>query len=365
MPVFKRLASLCSVVVLTASMASMSAVHADTMGANSYHVTRLVSDQPGHAMHTDPNLVNAWGLTAGPTTPWWVSDNGTDVSTLYDGTGNAIPLIVDVAGAPTGAVFNGTPAFVVKHAGFHGPAVFAFATESGTIRGWNPNVPPPAFSTQSFVLKDRSFAGAVYKGLATAISTDGPLLYATDFHNGRVDVFDAHMDRVLVNSFKDPNMPAGFAPFGIQTLGNSVFVTYAEQVPGSDDEAHGPGLGFVDRFGLKGQFLGRVASRHALDAPWGLAWAPSDFGRFSEDLLVGNFGDGRIIAYEPESDGHFAKVGVLRRADGTAIRIDGLWALRFGNGAAAGPTNSLFFTAGPDDESHGLFGMIDANEPTP
>jgi len=342
-------------------MASMSAVHADAMGANAYHVTRLVSDQPGNAMHTDPNLVNAWGLAAGPATPWWVADNEKDVSTLYDGTGSAIPLIVSVAGAPTGAVFNGTPAFVVRHAGFHGPAVFAFATESGTIRGWNPNVPPPAFSTQSFVLKDRGFAGAVYKGLATAISTDGPLLYATDFHNGRVDVFDAHMDRVLVNAFRDPNIPAGFAPFGIHTLGNDVFVTYAKRDPATDDDVSGPGLGFVDRFGLKGQFLGRVASRHALDAPWGLAWAPSDFGAFSEDLLVGNFGDGRINAYEPKANGSFERVGVLRRANGTAIRIDGLWALEFGNGAAAGPTDSLFFTAGPDDEEHGLFGVIDAN----
>jgi uncharacterized protein (TIGR03118 family) len=361
MPVLKRVAVLCSAVALTATMASVSVANASDAGANSYRVTRLVSDEQGAAMHTDPNLVNAWGLAAGPTSPWWVADNETDVSTLYDADGNAIPLVVGVAGAPTGTVFNGTPAFIVKHAGFHGPAVFAFATESGTIRGWNPNVPPPALSTQSFVLKDRGFAGAVYKGLATAISTDGPMLYATDFHNGRVDVFDAHMDRVLVNAFKDPNLPAGFAPFGIQALGNNVFVTYAKRDPATDDDVSGPGLGFVDRFGLKGQFLGRVASRHALDAPWGLAWAPDGFGAFGGDLLVGNFGDGRINAYERKANGSFEWVGTLRRANGSVIRIDGLWAIAFGNDAAAGSSDSLYFTAGPDDEAHGLFGRIDAN----
>ena len=357
---FRRVAVLCSAVALTATMASMSPAHADA-GANSYHVTRLVSDQPGMALHMDPNLVNAWGLTASPTSPWWVADNETDVSTIYDGTGTAIPLVVNVPGAPTGAVYNGTPAFIVRHAGFHGPAVFAFATESGTIRGWNPGVPGPGPSMQTFVLKNRAFAGAVYKGLATAISKDGPLLYATDFANGRVDVFDAHMDRVLVNAFKDPNIPAGFGPFGIQTLGNNVFVTYAKRNPVTDDDVAGAGLGFVDRFGLKGQFLGRVATRHALNAPWGLAWAPDGFGAFGGDLLVGNFGNGLIHAYAPQANGSFMNVGVLRRANGKVVFIDGLWGLGFGNGAGSGPTDSLYFTAGPDDEAHGLFGVIDAN----
>jgi uncharacterized protein (TIGR03118 family) len=362
--VLRRMASLCAVVVLTAAMASVSTVRADPMGPNSYHVTRLVSDQAGHALHTDPNLVNAWGLTAGPATPWWVADNETNVSTLYDGTGTAIPLVVSVPGAPTGTVFNGSPGFVVSHGGASGPSVFLFSTEAGKIYGWNPGVPPPSPSTQAFFVKGRAWAGAVYKGLAIATASEGPLLYATDFHNGRVDVFDDTFQRVHQHAFVDPNIPDGFAPFGIQALGGNIFVTYAERDPATDDDVQGPGLGFVDMFDPEGQFLGRVASRHALNAPWGLAWAPSDFGRFSGDLLVGNFGDGRIIAYEPQAGGGFEKVGVLRRANGSVIRIDGLWALEFGNGAAAGPTNSLFFTAGPDDEAHGLFGMIEANHPT-
>jgi len=361
MPVLKRMASLCSVVALTASMASMSAVHADAMGANSYHVTRLVSDEPGVATHQDPNLVNAWGLVAGPTTPWWVADNEKNVSTLYDGTGTAIPLVVNVPGAPTGTVFNGTSAFVVQHNGFSGPSLFLFASEAGKIWGWNPGVPQPAPSTRAFFVAGRAFAGAVYKGLAIANASEGPLLYATDFHNGRVDVFDDTFHRVHKNAFVDPNIHGTFAPFGIQALGGNIFVTYAERDPATDDDVQGPGLGFVDMFDTEGHLLGRVASRHALNAPWGLAWAPDDFGAFSGDLLVGNFGDGRVIAYEPQANGSFEKAGVLRRANGTVIRIDGLWALEFGNGAAAGSTTSLFFTAGPDDEEHGLFGRIDAN----
>jgi len=352
---------MCSVVVLALSVGSMSGARADTLGPNRYQEMDLVSDVPGAAAHLDPNLVNAWGLTAGPTSPWWVSDNGTDVSTLYDGTGNAIPLVVKVPGAPTGAVFNGGPGFVVSHEGFSGTSLFLFATESGTIRGWNPAVPMSStFSKRSFLVAARRGVDAVYKGLAIATASEGDLLYATDFHNGRVDVWDSNFDRVHRHDFVDPGMPDGFAPFGIQALGGNIFVTYAMQDPNSDDELHGPGLGFVDMFDPDGQFLGRVASRHALDAPWGLAWAPSDFGRFSNDLLVGNFGDGRIIAFAPEASGGFERAGILRGPGGVPIVIDGLWALEFGNGGAAGPTNSLFFTAGPDDESHGLFGVINA-----
>jgi len=360
----KRVASLFSVVLLGLSIGSVGAAHADTTSPNRYVETDLVSDVPGAAMHTDPNLVNAWGLTAGPTTPWWVSDNGTDVSTLYDGAGTAIPLVVRVAGAPTGVVFNGGTGFVVSHEGDSGPARFLFATESGTIRGWNPAVPSGAsFSTRSFLVAARRGVGAVFKGLAISGSSEGDLLYATDFHNGRVDVWNSNLQRVHRHDFVDPTLPDGYAPFGIQAINGHIFVTYAKQVPGSDDEAHGPGLGFVDVFSPEGTFEGRVASRHALDAPWGLAWAPADFGRFSNDLLVGNFGDGRIIAFAPKAGGGFERAGILRGTGGVPIVIDGLWALEFGNGNAAGPTNSLFFTAGPDDESHGLFGMINAPMP--
>jgi uncharacterized protein (TIGR03118 family) len=361
--VVKRVGLLFSTAVLALSIVSTNVGHADAVGVNAYQITRLVSDVPGAAQHTDPNLVNAWGLVAGPATPWWVADNGTDVSTLYDGTGALLPLVVKVAGAPTGTVFNGGSGFVVHHKGFNGPAVFLFATEDGTIRGWNPGVPPtPSPSTRSFIVVNRHQKGAVYKGLAIATGSEGDLLYATDFHNGRVDVFDEAFHRVHRHAFVDPHMPSTFAPFGIQAIGGDIFVTYAKQDPNSDDELHGPGFGFVDMFDPEGQFLGRVASRHALDAPWGLAWAPSDFGRFSDDLLVGNFGDGKIHAYDPEASGGFEPAGALRRPNGHVIRIDGLWALEFGNGGPAGPTNSLFFTAGPDEESHGSFGDIEASQ---
>jgi uncharacterized protein (TIGR03118 family) len=359
--VLKRVAVLCSVVALAATMASVSVANANDVGANSYRVTRLVADEPWVAMHTDPNLVNAWGLVAGPTSPWWVADNETNVSTLYDGDGNAIPLVVAVPGAPTGAVFNGGPGFVVSHNGSSGPSVFLFSSEAGKIWGWNPGVPQPAPSTRAFFVAGRAFAGAVYKGLAIAESSQGTLLYATDFHNGRVDAFDETFTRVLKHRFVDPNIPNGFSPFGIQAIGGNIFVTYAMRDPATDDDVTGPGLGFVDMFDADGHLLGRVASRHALNAPWGLALAPDGFGRFGGDLLVGNFGDGRINAYEPTASGAFAWAGVLRRANGTAIAIDGLWAIEFGNGAAAGSPNSLFFTAGPDDEEHGLFGRIEAN----
>jgi uncharacterized protein (TIGR03118 family) len=328
---------------------------------NSFNVTNLVSDVPGRAQHLDPNLVNAWGLVAGPTSPWWVADNGTNVSTLYTGAGEAVPLVVSVEGAPTGMVFNGGPQFVVSDGTSSGPSVFMWVTESGTIRGWNPNVPPPAPSTQSFLLVDRSGVGAIYKGLAIASTPSGDFLYANDFHNARVDVFDGNFNLVTCpGAFVDPELPSGFGPFGIQNIGGRIFVSYAKQDAEAEDEVAGQGLGFVDVFDTDGAFLGRVATRGQLNAPWGLALAPASFGRFGGDLLVGNFGDGEISAYEPQPDGTFEFVGQLRGPSRTVISIDGLWALQFGNGGRAGPTDTLFFTAGPDEESHGLFGKIEA-----
>jgi len=330
--------------------------------ANSYRVTNLVSDVPGEAAHLDPNLVNAWGLAASSTSPWWVADNGTDVSTLYMGDGNAVPLVVQVEGAPTGLVFNGGPNFVVSDGqGNSGPSRFMFSTESGTIRGWNPNVPPPPPSTQSFVVVDRSDVEAIYKGLAIASTPSGDFLYATDFHNARVDVFDGEFNLVTPpGAFTDRKIKKGFAPFGIQTIGDHIFVTYAKQDESGEDDVAGHGLGFVDMFDTSGNLVERVATRDDLNAPWGIALAPATFGRFGGDLLIGNFGDGRINAYEAMRNGHFEHRGRLRGPDGKALTIDGLWALGFGNGAAAGPTDTLFFTAGPDDESHGLFGKIEA-----
>jgi uncharacterized protein (TIGR03118 family) len=336
-------------------------VPASASGDNRYRLTRLVSDKPGIAQHHDPNLVNAWGLVAGPETPWWVANNATDTSTLYDGAGNPLPLVVKVAGAPTGTVFNGGSGFVVSHKGDAGPALFLFATESGTIRGWNPSVPPPTPSTKAFKVVDMSGQGAIFKGLAIADTPDGPRLYATDFHNGRVDVFDENFDRVHVaGAFHDPNLPAGYAPFGIQKLGSEIFVTYAKQDADAEDDVAGAGFGYVDRYSKRGALLGRVASGGALNAPWGLAWAPAGFGGMAAgDLLIGNFGNGKINVYDRESDGDFERDGAIERRNGNDMAIDGLWALQFGNGNAAGSKNTLFFTAGPNDESHGLFGSID------
>jgi uncharacterized protein (TIGR03118 family) len=318
---------------------------------NSYKVTNLVSDQPGVAAHTDPNLVNAWGLTASGTSPWWVSDNGTDLSTLYRGDGTPQALVVSVDGGPTGTVFNPTNGFLLPTGG---KAFFLFDGEDGKIRGWN-----PAQGTTAVVVKDRSPEGAIYKGLAIADTASGPRLYAADFHNARVDVFDGSFG-LVPGGFVDPALPAGYAPFNVQTIGNRVFVAYAKQDEDAEDEVAGQGTGFVDAYDLAGNLLERVAQHGQLNAPWGLALAPDGFGRFAGDLLVGNFGDGQINAYEELANGHFAHRGELRGSDGKPLAIDGLWALRFGNGGNAGPTGTLFFTAGPDEESHGLFGSITA-----
>jgi uncharacterized protein (TIGR03118 family) len=354
----KRAIALVSVLSLALLASPGSAV----AGGNAYHVTKLVSDVPGAAAVHDPNLVNAWGLVAGPSTPWWVADNGTNLSTLYDGTGAIVPLVVKVGGAPTGTVYNGGPNFVVSHNGESGPSLFLFSTEAGTIRGWNPDVPTPSPSTKSFTVVPASSRGPIYKGLAIASTHAGDFLYAADFHNAAVDVFDGDFNRVRrPGAFDDPGIPGGYAPFGIQTIGRAIFVSYAKQDADAEDEIAGRGLGFVDMYSPRGKLLGRVASHGDLNAPWGLAWAPKKgFGAFSGDLLVGNFGDGRIHAYAPTAGDSFTPEGALERSSGKVIKIDGLWALEFGNGGAAGPKTSLFFTAGPDDESHGLFGSIEA-----
>ncbi len=325
---------------------------------NAYTVHPLVSDGSVPAPTIDPHLVNAWGLTASATSPWWVADNGTDLSTLYNAAGTPLALVVSVPGAPTGAVFNSTAVFVVKNGDLSGPARFLFDTESGTILGWNPAVSV----TTAVVAVDRSNLGAIYKGLTLATATGGPRLYAADFHNARIDVFDGTFALVTEpGAFVDPALPSGYAPFNVQAIGSRIFVSYAKQDAAGEDEIAGHGLGFVDAYDADGHLLARVAQHGQLNAPWGLALAPADFGGFSGDLLVGNFGDGRINAYEEQADGSFERVGGLRGADGRAIAIDGLWALQFGHGAPNnGPTNTLFFTAGPNDEAGGLFGSITA-----
>jgi uncharacterized protein (TIGR03118 family) len=309
-----------------------------------------VSDGTIAADHTDSQLVNAWGLTSLPGSPWWVADNETSVSTLYNADGTKRALVVDVPNHPTGAVSNTSSNFVVGS----GPALFIFSTEEGKILAWNMSV-----GTTAQVVADHSGDDAIYKGLAIA----GDRLYATDFHNARVDVFDGSFGDVTIpGAFEDPGIPAGFAPFGIQNVDGTIFVTYAKQDADAEDDLHGQGLGFVDAFDTSGTLLGRVATRGQLNAPWGIAMAPASFGRFGGDLLVGNFGDGEITAFERAASGTFEPRGLLRTEDGSVLSIDGLWALQFGKGALAnnGPTDTLFFTAGPDDESHGLFGTIRA-----
>lgn len=332
-------------------------------GGNVYTVHPLVSDAVGKAPALDANLVNGWGIAAGPTSPWWVSDNGTDRSTLYDGTGTPRPLVVEVPGGPTGIVFNGTTHFPVSIETTTAASRFLFATEAGTILGWNSAV-PSANSTHALVVADRSAVGAVYKGLAIGVAPDGKnYLYATDFHNGRVDVFGEDLTlKSWSGAFIDRHLPAGYAPFGIQAIGGRLYVTFAKQGVNAHDEVDGQGFGYVDEFSMNGVFLGRVASRGRLNAPWGLAMAPaSGFGCFSGCLLVGNFGDGTINAYAPNPRGVWRPCGTLRTTRGKRVVIDGLWGIGFGNGSASGPTTTLYFAAGPGGEAHGLFGKITAH----
>jgi uncharacterized protein (TIGR03118 family) len=320
-------------------------------GKGGYTVTPLVSDGSVPGTATDPNLVNAWGLVSGPTTPWWVADNGTNLSTVYNAAGATIPLVVSVPGGPTGLVFNGTPGtFPVGPA--NSTAAFIFDTEGGTIGG--------RLGATTVIKVDNSATGAVYKGLAIATTATGPQLYATNFGNGTVDVYDASWNPVqTAGGFVDPKLPKGFAPFGIQTIGSDIFVTFAKKGPGID-EVDKHGLGVVDEFDTSGNLLERVATHDGLNAPWGLAMAPASFGRFGGDLLVGNFGDGQINAYAQTPKGDFKHDGTLN-ADQGKLAIDGLWALQFGQGTANnGPTDTLFFTAGPNGENDGLFGTITA-----
>jgi uncharacterized protein (TIGR03118 family) len=318
---------------------------------NSYAITPLVSDQAGVAANTDADLKNGWGLTSSATSPWWVSDNVTNKSTLYRGSDGAKQgLVVNVGGHPTGAVFNPTAGFVLPVGGTK--ALFIFDSEDGTIRAWNGS------QGNTAVVMHTSADDGIYKGLAIADTANGPRLYAADFHNARVDVLDGSWALVPNSGFVDSSLPAGYAPFGIQTIGNRVFVSYAKQDEDAEDEVAGQGRGFVDAYDLAGNLVERVAQHGQLNAPWGLALAPPSFGRFGGDLLVGNFGDGQINAYEQQSDGSFAHRGELRGADHKPLVIDGLWALQFGQGGNNGPAGTLFFTAGPDDETHGLFGQI-------
>ena len=338
--------------------------------------TNLISDgspQAGPARQTDPNLINPWGVAYSATGPFWISENNSGVSSIDSVTASGVTLNVippvtiappttdSGSAAPTGQVFNSlasTGAFMLQDGS---PASFLFATEDGTISGWN-----PAAGTQSIIAVNESAnpadgneaqgVGAVYKGLALADTDNSPMLYAANFRHGTVDVYDQNFN--AVNSFTDTNLPAGYAPFNVQVLDGKLFVTFALQDDAKHDDVAGPGNGFVDEFDLQGHLLARVASGGSLDSPWGLAIAPSSFGTFGGDLLVGNFGDGTIEAYNLKNDQF---VGNLTDASGNPIVIPDLWELIPGNNGSAGNSNTIYFTAGVQDEMHGLFGSLTAN----
>ncbi len=329
---------LFALAILTAPLA-----HADT-----YSWTNFQSDIAGVAQHTDENLVNPWGMAASPNGTIWVSDNGTGVSTLYAQDGTAVSLVVAIParhprqGAnPTGIVFNSTPFFQVTKNGVSAPAFFIFVSEDGTISGWNPSLD----QTNAIVAVEGKL-GTIYKGLTMGTAHGGHnFLYATNFRQGRVDVFDENFQRVNRNGFVDPRLPIDYAPFGIRNFNGKIFVTYAKQDEEKEDDVPGPGHGFVSVFDTNGDFLGRLISRGNLNSPWGLALVEGK-------LWVGNFGDGLINNYARQT-GNF--IETLMRADGTPLQLDGLWdLLPLGDG--------VFFTAGIADEEHGLFGIITEDE---
>jgi uncharacterized protein (TIGR03118 family) len=333
-----------------------------------YELQTLVSDGSVPANSPpDAQLVNGWGVAFNPQGFVWIADNGTGLSTLYDGAGAKNALVVTIPPAPgetvaspTGIVFSGGADFLVNgtttdNKPATGAARFLFATEGGQISGWAPNVNV----TTAFVVKDNSAAHAIYKGLALGGSGTTHLLYAADFFNARVDVWDGTFTEVTLpaGAFKDPQLPKGFAPFGIQAINGDIVVAYAKQDDAKEDEIAGRNLGYVNIFDPNGKLLQRFHAKFPLNAPWGVALAPTSFGRFGGALLIANFGDGTINAFGPIS-GHF--LGALRDNRGRKLRIDGVWGMQFGNGLLQQPTNALFLAAGPGDEEHGTYSVIRA-----
>ena len=340
-------------IILVLSLGFVTGAVAQT---NSYQQTNLVSDVAGMASHTDPKLINPWGISFFPGQPFWVADNNSGYSTLYDATGASqqptvlIPLPAGGPGfaTPTGTVINSTSGFIVGT----GPSLFLFDTEDGTISGWN------GVGTNAILAVDRSTTGAVYKGLSLVNHNSADFLLATNFNSGQVEVFDHNFQMTsLTGRFTDPSLPAGFAPFGVQLIGAQVYVTYALQDSAKHDPISAPGNGFVSIFNQDGTFVKRFASNGTLNSPWGVVMTPASFGAFSNDILVGNFGDGTINAFDPTT-GNF--LGQLNNTGGTPLTNSGLWGLVFGAGGTGNP-DTLYFTAGLAGEKHGLFGAIDVS----
>lgn len=342
-----------------ACAATAANAEGDVTASNSYTSRALVSNGALPAIHTDANLRNPWGIVFNPFGDVWVSDNETSTSTLYDGQGNANPLVVSIPagtageGNPTGIVYNGSPDFVVSKGNASGSAVFIFAGEHGTISGWSPLVD----ATNAILVHDDGDEGAIYKGIALAGNGTENRIYVTDFHNRTVDVYDSHFEEVEVKGgFRDPLIPPHYAPFGIQSILGSIYVTFAKQDDAGEDDVPGPGFGYVDVFDTEGALVRRLVTRGPLNAPWGIALAPANFGQFANRLLIGNFGDGVINAFNATT-GRF--VGALRTSDGEVMHHEGLWGIAFGTGLFDQGTNALFFAAGPNDEEDGVYGRID------
>jgi uncharacterized protein (TIGR03118 family) len=348
-----RISQLAAIAI---SISSLSAI------AQQYKVTNLVADQSGVATATDLNLVNPWGLSRSSGSPWWVSDNGTGLSTLYDGTGAAKSLVVTIptgdpsvssTGTPTGTVFNGSTGFVLANGK---PAVFMFVTEDGTVSAWNGG------TSATIMVNTKSasvFKGAALATLPLPTGSSSTYLYVADFRKGRVQIYDSAFNHIGGSGelFRDQALPHGYAPFNIQNIGGELYVTFARQDDQKHDEVDGPGKGYVDVFSPFGFLLRRLEHNSWLNAPWGLAMAPGDFGIYSHDLLVGQFGSGNVAVYNPVTG---RLIDVLRDSSNTPLAIGGLWGISFGGDSAtgSGPATTLYFSAGSDGEQHGLFGTI-------
>jgi uncharacterized protein (TIGR03118 family) len=362
--------SACALAVAVPASLAGASVH-DNNSQNQFRQTNLISDRTDQgAQVVDPNLQNPWGLALSPTSPLWVANNNSGTAAIYTitpggavaaNTGNVVTLPGGRAStgdgpSPTGQVYNPTDDFVVTSKAGSGPALFIFSAEAGQISAWSPAA-DPFVNKMATAQVEFSSPTAVYKGLTIASADGHDYLYASNFHDGTVDVFNSRFRKVhLAGKFRDRNLPAGYAPFGIQELDGHIYVTYALQNAAKHDDVSGPGHGFIDIYTNEGFFIKRLASRGTLNSPWGLALAPDGFGPFGDRLLVGNFGDGLINVFGRFTGRFF---GQLRGQSGNPIQIDDLWALKFGTQATGG-TNTLLFSAGINDEKDGLVGSINA-----
>ena len=361
------------IVSLTASIALVASLAAHGYAATGYLQTNLVSNGVVPAVTTDPTLQNPWGIAFFPgLSPFWVNDNASGLSALYNGDGTIFSALPSVIIPPSASPGTGSPTGIVANFDFEatgtvfpigatGDALFIFDTEDGTVQAWSQTIADP--TTAVIVVPNtvsKKNKSPVYKGLALAMSSSSkPQLYATNFRTGKIDVFDASFAPIALGkkAFRDNRIPESFAPFGIQNIGGHLWVTYAKQDSAKHDPASGAGRGFVDVFDGDGKLMQRFARKGPLNSPWGVALAPASFGDFANDILVGNFGDGTIHAFDATSG---ALLGTVSDASGTPIVIDGLWSLTFG-GALLSSAETLYFTAGPNGEVDGIFGTLTPN----